>query len=91
MEAPPSLIELSRIVGLNDYKLKIGFKDEYGKSAFSYLRDKRMEKAFSLLQSGAISVSRVSVMVGYANFSHFAEAFRKQFGVRPSEVKRDNR
>ncbi|UQZ80865.1 Regulatory protein PchR [Paenibacillus konkukensis] len=45
MAHPPSLIELSRMVGLNDYKLKIGFKEEYGKSAFAYLRDKRLEKA----------------------------------------------
>ncbi|GAA3404346.1 helix-turn-helix transcriptional regulator [Paenibacillus hodogayensis] len=91
MEAPPSLLELSRLVGLNDYKLKIGFKEQYGKSVFAYLRDRRLEKAWSLLQTGEISVSQASVMVGYANFSHFAETFRKQFGIRPSDIRRDNR
>lgn len=45
MAEPPSLLELSRLVGLNDYKLKIGFKEQFGKSAFAYLREMRLEKA----------------------------------------------
>lgn len=40
MEAPPSLLELSRMVGLNDYKLKIGFKEAFGTTVFGYLREK---------------------------------------------------
>lgn len=30
MAEPPSLLELSRLIGLNDYKLKTGFKEIYG-------------------------------------------------------------
>ncbi|MEK3723721.1 helix-turn-helix transcriptional regulator [Paenibacillus sp. FSL H8-0034] len=89
MAAPPSLIELSRIVGLNDYKLKIGFKEQYGKSVFAYLRDKRMDKAKELLQTGQVSVSQAAGLVGYANFSHFAELFRKYYGYNPSELIRE--
>ncbi|MNI51276.1 Regulatory protein PchR [compost metagenome] len=87
MEDPPSLLELSRLVGLNDYKLKIGFKNEYGNTVFGYLREKRMEHALYLLQKGDISVSRAASLVGYANFSHFAEVFRKYYGFNPSEIK----
>jgi AraC family transcriptional activator of pyochelin receptor len=91
MAAPPSLIELSRMVGLNDYKLKIGFKEQYGKSVFAYLRDQRMDKAKELLQTGKVSVSQAAGLVGYANFSHFAELFRKYYGFNPSQLVRDNK
>ncbi|KQO15405.1 helix-turn-helix domain-containing protein [Paenibacillus sp. Leaf72] len=89
MADPPSLIELSRMCGVNDFKLKIGFKEQFGKSVFSYLRDKRMEKAWSLLRFENMSVSQTAQIVGYSNFSHFAEVFRKSFDCSPSDVRRE--
>lgn len=86
MSNPPSLVELSRLAGINEYKLKIGFKEEFGTSVFAYLRNKRLEKAWKLLHSDNFSVSQTALIVGYNNFSHFAEAFRKQYGINPSEI-----
>ncbi|MEK4288776.1 helix-turn-helix transcriptional regulator [Paenibacillus sp. FSL P4-0502] len=86
MANPPSLIELSKLAGINEYKLKVGFKEEYGTTVFAYLRNKRLEKAWEIISTGDISVSQTATMVGYNNFSHFAEAFRKQYGINPSEV-----
>ncbi|MED1802716.1 helix-turn-helix transcriptional regulator [Brevibacillus porteri] len=88
MESPPSLIELARMAQLNEYKLKIGFKEEFGTSVFAYLRERRLEKALGLLLEGNLNVSEVALIVGFSNFSHFSEAFRKQYGCNPSEVKR---
>lgn len=88
MEAPPSLIELSRMAGVNEYKLKVGFKEEFGTSVFAYLREKRLERALTLLRDESLSVSQTAAAVGFSNFSHFAEAFRKQYGLNPSDVKR---
>lgn len=50
MMNPPSLMELSRLIGLNDFKLKKGFKEMFGTTVFGYLREKRLEKASYLLQ-----------------------------------------
>jgi AraC-like DNA-binding protein len=86
MIEPPSILELSRMIGLNDYKLKIGFKEMYGQTVFGYLRDQRLEKAYRLLQDGSTSVIEVSSSVGYSNPSHFAEAFRGKYGVNPGEM-----
>lgn len=86
MANPPSLIELSKLAGINEYKLKVGFKEEYGTTVFAYLRNKRLEKAWEIMRSGESSVSQTATMVGYNNFSHFAEAFRKQYGINPSEI-----
>lgn len=88
MDCPPSLLELSRMVGLNDFKLKIGFKEHFGTTVFGYLRDKRMEHAMKLLLSGEMNVTQTAGQVGYANLSHFSEAFRKKFGINPSELLR---
>ncbi|MED0668649.1 AraC family transcriptional regulator [Aneurinibacillus aneurinilyticus] len=88
MTNPPTLVELSRLIHLNDYNLKIGFKEIYGMTVFSYLRNKRLEKAFFLLQNGSMNVNEVSCAVGYSNPSYFAEAFRKQFGCNPGEFTR---
>ncbi|MGW9127295.1 helix-turn-helix transcriptional regulator [Paenibacillus chitinolyticus] len=91
MDAPPSLLELSRIVGINDYKLKLGFKELYGTSVFAYLREQRLHKACELLRTGDMSVSEAAARVGYMNFSHFAEAFRRRFGVNPSVYRKEPR
>lgn len=88
MADPPTLIELSRMIGLNDYKLKIGFKEMYGSTVFGYLRDKRLEKALLLLQEGSFNVNEASCAVGYSNPSYFAEAFREKYGVNPGEFVR---
>lgn len=86
MICPPSLLELSRMVGLNDFKLKIGFKDHYGTTVFGYLRDMRMEHAMMLLLEGEANVTDAAARVGYANLSHFSEVFRKKYGINPSEL-----
>lgn len=80
---PPSLMELSRRVNLNDYKLKVGFKAVFGTTVFGYLHRHRMELARQMLSDRRLNVKEVAQAVGYANQSRFAAAFRKQFGVNP--------
>ncbi|MGE6517098.1 helix-turn-helix transcriptional regulator [Lysinibacillus sphaericus] len=91
MTEPPTLIELSRLIALNDYKLKKGFKEMYGATVFGYLREKRLEKAFLLLQGGKMNVNEVSNEVGYSNPSYFAQTFKDKYGINPSKLVRDQR
>ncbi|HEO65085.1 MAG TPA: AraC family transcriptional regulator [Spirochaetes bacterium] len=86
MDDPPSLLELSRLVGLNDFKLKKGFREVLGTTVFGYLREKRMEKAHMLLKRGNTSVTEVTFEVGYQNPGYFAAEFKKQFGIYPSSL-----
>lgn len=83
LKKPPSLVELSRKVGLNDFKLKKGFRQVYGTTVFGYLRKHRMEYARQLLEEGEMNVTEVSYFVGYCSLSHFAKAFSLQFGEKP--------
>lgn len=86
LEDPPSLIELSRRVGLNDFKLKAGFKQVFGTTAFGYLHEQRMERARHLIEGGGMNIGEVALAVGYSSPSRFAAAFKKRFGVRPSSL-----
>jgi AraC family transcriptional regulator, transcriptional activator of the genes for pyochelin and ferripyochelin receptors len=85
---PPSLLALAKQVGLNDHKLKVGFRQEFGTTVFGYLHQHRMVKAQSLLATTHLNIQDIARIVGYASRSRFATAFRKQFGVNP-KVYRD--
>lgn len=82
-QTPPSLLELARQVGLNDYKLKLGFRQVFGTTAFGYLWHYRMEQASQLISEGQYNIKEVSTLVGYAKQSNFASAFRKKYGMNP--------
>ncbi|MBE9188931.1 helix-turn-helix transcriptional regulator [Gloeocapsopsis crepidinum LEGE 06123] len=82
---PPSLVELAQRVQLNDRKLKQGFRQIFGTTVFGYLHDYRLEKACQLLIEDRMNVSEVSYAVGFANRGYFAAAFRKKFGINPSD------
>ncbi|WP_158826778.1 helix-turn-helix domain-containing protein [Mucilaginibacter lacusdianchii] len=84
---PLSLTELAKRSGLNEFKLKKGFKATYGFTAFGYLTELRMQKAKELLQAGQ-TVSEVADIVGYKNAHHFTEAFKKRYKQLPSLVKK---
>lgn len=80
---PPTLAELSDLIGLNLTKLKKGFKLVFGKTAYSCFLEDRLERAHTLLSRGSMNVSQVAWEVGYINVSHFSAAFRKQYGLSP--------
>ncbi|WP_207423100.1 helix-turn-helix transcriptional regulator [Desertivirga brevis] len=90
IQSPCSLIELAHKVGLNDFKLKRGFKEVIGTTVFGYLYEFRMERAKMLLENGA-AVNEVSFEVGYKNPHHFTAAFKKKYGILPSLLKRQNK
>ena len=83
LEAPPTLLELSRMIQMNDCKLKRSFKQCYGETVYEFVRDQRFEKAFLLLEQGERNVSEAAFAVGYTNVSHFSESFQKRFGISP--------
>ncbi|NVI84565.1 MULTISPECIES: AraC family transcriptional regulator [Janthinobacterium] len=84
----PTLAELAGNTGLSVLRLKRGFRQMFGASVYGLFQQERMHDARRRLRGGHLSVMRVASDLGYTNASHFAAAFRKQFGVNPAEVKR---
>jgi AraC-like DNA-binding protein len=84
---PPSLSALARQAGLNEFKLKSGFRKMFGRPVFSYLKEHRLEKARELIRGGGKSVTEVAYETGYSTLQHFSNEFRKKFGVNPGSLK----
>lgn len=85
LDKPPSLAELAKEIGMNEYNLKVGFKNVYGLPPFKYLQEYRLNLSKKLLAEGQWQVAEVADKIGYTSSSHFIEAFRKKFGNTPKK------
>lgn len=86
IEEPPSLPELAKVVGLNEYKLKREFKEFFGTTVFGFVAEHRLERAQMLLLEREKSVSEIAYELGYSSPQHFSTAFKKRFGMSPKSV-----
>ncbi|MEH1855144.1 MAG: AraC family transcriptional regulator [Nostoc sp.] len=87
LENPPTLLELAQIVGVSDRTLQRGFQQIFDTTVFGYLTDKRMERAKRWLREGNLTVLDVAIMTGYSNPTHFSVAFKRKFGISPSQCR----
>lgn len=85
---PPSLMELARQAGLNDFMLKLGFRQAFGTTVFGELRSQRLQKAKQLLAEQDIKIAEVAYRVGYASLNSFSKAFKREFGLRPNAYRK---
>ncbi len=83
---PLTIKELSRKVAINECYLKKGFKEMFGTTIFDFYQSQRMEHAKYLLYEKGLSVTEVSLMLGYSSISHFSTAFKKHTGLKPCEL-----
>lgn len=82
-----SIPQLALTVGINQTKLKSGFKELFGQTIFEYLTIQRMHKACNLLKTTELAIAEIAEMVGYKHAQHFTVAYYKMYGHRPSEVR----
>lgn len=82
-----SLHSLATALGTNEFTLKKGFKEVFGKTVFQYLNELKMNHAKEKLIKDDVSVAEVSAIVGYKNPQHFSTAFKKRYGVTPIALK----
>lgn len=61
-----TLFNLSREIGLNDFKLKKGFKELFGTTVFGYLNELKMNYAKRLLLDEKKTISETSLILGYS-------------------------
>ncbi len=83
---PITIKALSRKVAINECYLKKGFKEIFGSTIFDFYQTQRMEHAKYLLYDKGLSVTEVSLLLGYSSISHFSTAFKKHTGIKPCEL-----
>ena len=72
-------------VGVSRTQLHRKLKEMTGVPTSEFLRNIRLNEAARLIREGKINITQVSYMVGFANNSHFSTAFKKYFGMSPTE------
>jgi AraC family transcriptional regulator, transcriptional activator of the genes for pyochelin and ferripyochelin receptors len=87
VHCPPSLTEIATAVGLNEYKLKRGFKETFQTTVFGYLTTQRLLLAKRYLLDTDKTAAEIAFDLGYATPQHFNTAFKKHFGHTPHSVR----
>lgn len=75
---------LARAAGINERKLKQGFREVLGQTVHSHLEQTRISAAKNLLRDQGLGVTETALAVGYSNPSHFAKIFKRSVGASPS-------
>lgn len=78
--------QIAAYTGRSLATFKRDFKKASSLSPQKWLIKKRLETAYIKLKEEGKKVQDVYVEVGFKNPSHFSTAFKKQFGVPPTEV-----
>lgn len=85
---PPTILELSKRVGINDHKLKNGFKEVFNQTVYGCLFDYKMNLAHQLLLDTEKTIFEIALDCGYEYASHFTTAFKRKYGVTPKQFKK---
>jgi transcriptional regulator GlxA family with amidase domain len=88
-----SVADLAAAVGITPRTLQSGFRDTLNLHPAQYVRRARVAALHRALLSASPGQTVTSLMlsVGIANFGRYAEYYRRQFGVRPSDTLRNAR
>ncbi len=81
-----SVETIAREAGVSSSALQRLFRQSEGLSVYEYVRRVRLEHAFSALRSGDACVQEASAIAGYSSPANFATAFKRRFGLTPSEA-----
>ncbi|WP_339071023.1 AraC family transcriptional regulator [Chitinophaga sp. 212800008-4] len=88
IQQPPSLAQLAQQCGVNEFKLKKGFRELFNDTVFGYLHELRLEQARQLVLDTDMSMAEIAAVTGYAHSQHFHRAFRQRYGTTPLQLRK---
>lgn len=78
--------DIADAVHLNPNYVSRLFKKEVGVSLKEYIVTEKMKLAKQMVRTTKMSISMIAMKVGYTNFSHFTQVYKKMFnGITPAE------
>nr|WP_320136512.1 AraC family transcriptional regulator [uncultured Amphritea sp.] len=83
-----SLAQLASIANLSPRQLSQLFRQQLGMTPTQYLIEKRMQRAWQLLEQQNLSIQQVADATGYSSLAAFSDRFRKHFDIPPSYFRR---
>ncbi|KXX70549.1 AraC family transcriptional regulator [Flammeovirga sp. SJP92] len=83
----PNLDIIASDLGMSKSKLQRSFKSVFKTSILKYFNSQRLEEARRKIEYTEDSLSYISYDLGFNDISHFSTAFKKHFGIAPSDVR----
>ncbi|MDR6881271.1 response regulator [Bacillus sp. 3255] len=84
-----SLQQVAEHVGLSPAYLSTLFKENLGTSFIQFVTKLRMEQACRLLADPTVKTYEAANAVGYSDYPYFNKAFKKNYGVSPTEFRKN--
>ncbi|MEM6974377.1 MAG: GlxA family transcriptional regulator [Pseudomonadota bacterium] len=88
IEAPLTMADIAEATGHNLRRIERLFQTHLGESPGQFYRRIRLERARELLMHTNLSALEAALMTGFSSSSHFAMAYQRQHGIRPSDTRR---
>ncbi|MEM9387942.1 MAG: AraC family transcriptional regulator [Pseudomonadota bacterium] len=82
---PPTIEQLAKLCDLSRAHFSRAFSLTFGVTPSQYVNEVRMHRAAALLRERRGTVLDIALESGYSNPSKFAAAFRRGFGMAPTE------
>lgn len=81
--------EISKILGINESKIRKEFKIHYHITIVDYISELRMLKAKKLIVNKELMIKEIAIDCGYEYVQNFTRAFKKKFGISPEKLRTD--
>jgi AraC-like DNA-binding protein len=73
--------------GINEFKLKVGFRELFQTSPYQYRLRLCLERAKVLLEETDDTIDQIAAKVGFDTYNGFSTAFKKAFSIAPTEYR----
>lgn len=85
-----TVADIAQFAGMHRSHLSSRFKHSFGMSPREYLIKLKMERAGEMLRSRTLSVTDISLSLGYTDLYTFSRAFSTYYGMSPSNYRSRN-
>lgn len=90
-DKPLKIEDYAYLTGRSLSTFRRDFKQFFRTTPQQWIKKKRLEKAYILMQQSEISVTDMAFAVGYENISYFIKEFKKEYGQSPKQMMLDRR
>lgn len=78
---------IAAAIGISVTSMQRIFKDAYGMTVKDFIRESRLVAARDAMEKDGLTIAQAAWIAGYKSPANFATAFKRVFGITPSEAR----
>ncbi|MDR3541672.1 MAG: helix-turn-helix transcriptional regulator [Desulfosporosinus sp.] len=83
-----TIAELAKLSGRSLSAFKREFREAFNESPRRWITCRRLDQAKVLLAESNLNIGEICFRVGFDNFSHFSQIFKRKYGFPPSSLQK---